>query len=193
MRQIGLKNIKVAKLLSDTDEGTTYDLPRKLERAISAKITPSSVSEKLYSDDDVEEIIGGFESCEVEIEINQLSLESRAFLQGSRLVDGELAESKNDIAPEIALGFQSLKSDGTYKHVWLYKGKFELAEDEFQTKTDKVESKTPKLKGTFFARVSDGLWRISLDESDIEGTEVEKQTRINNFTQTVPNPIAETP
>jgi len=39
-----------------------------------------------------------------------------------------------------------------------------LGEDEYSSKADKIDSKTPKLKGVFYAR-EDGKWRFSLDEN----------------------------
>lgn len=79
-RQIGLRDIHIAILKTDTNTGVTYDIPIKLERAISAKLSPKSNSENIYSDDSVEDIITAFEGVDVEIEVNQLSLTSRAKL-----------------------------------------------------------------------------------------------------------------
>lgn len=167
-RQIGLKDIHIALLTNDDNTGTTYDVPSKLERAISAKLAPKSNSENIYSDDTVEDVITAFEGVDVEIEINQLSLESRAKLQGAKIVKGVLIESKNDIPPTIALGFKSKKNNGKYRYVWLLKGKFELAEDEFDTEGEKPQPKSAKLKGTFFARDYDGNYRFIADEDAVD-------------------------
>lgn len=50
-RQIGLRDIHIAILTKDDNIGETYDTPVKLERAISAKISPKSNSDNIYSDD----------------------------------------------------------------------------------------------------------------------------------------------
>lgn len=163
-RQVGLKQFTIATLTKDDSTGVTYDVPVVLERAINAKIAPKTNSEKLYSDDSVEETINSFDSIDVEIELNQLSLESRALLQGAKVVKGVLIESKEDIAPTIALGFKSKKSNGKYRFVWLYKGSFEITEDEFATETNTKDGKTAKLKGTFYAREFDGNYRLIADE-----------------------------
>lgn len=165
-RQIGLENLTVALITSDTTSGITYETPEKLERSIKAKISPKTSSEKLYSDDTVEEILNNFDSCDVEIELNQLSVASRAKLQGSTIRSGMLIENKDDIAPELALGFRSKKSNGKYRYVWLLKGKFEIVEDEYETIGEKPTPKTSSLKGSFYPRTSDGNWRIMEDEGD---------------------------
>jgi phi13 family phage major tail protein len=166
-RQIGLRDIHIAVLTKDDSTGATYAVPQKLERAISAKITPKANTENLYSDDSVEDILLAFEGVEVEIEINQLSLGSRATLQGSNVVKGVLIENKGDIAPTLALGFKSKKHNGKYRFVWLLKGKFELASDEYDTEADKPDPKSAKLKGTFFSRDFDGNYRYIGDEDEV--------------------------
>lgn len=60
-RQIGLKDVHIAVLKSDDNTGVKYDPPVKLERAISAKLSPKSTSDNIYSDDAVEDIITAFE------------------------------------------------------------------------------------------------------------------------------------
>jgi len=169
-RQVGLKDIHIAILKTDDSTGTTYDTPIKLERAISAKLSPKSNSENIYSDDAVEDIITAFEGVDVEIEVNQLSLTSRAKLQGSKVVKGVLVENKDDLPPTIALGFKSKKNSGKYRFVWLLKGKFELATDEYDTEAEKPKAQSAKLKGKFYSRDFDGNYRFIADE-DIEGVD----------------------
>ena len=49
-RKIGIKDIYIAILTSDKSAGALYQPPQKLERAISAKLTPKVSSENIYSD-----------------------------------------------------------------------------------------------------------------------------------------------
>ncbi len=102
-RQVGLKDIYIATVTQDDSGAATYDTPSKLERAISAKLSPKTSSENIYSDDSVEDVILAFEGVDVEIEVNQLSLTSRAKLQGAKVVTGVLIESKDDIPPTLLL------------------------------------------------------------------------------------------
>ncbi len=111
-------------------------------------------------------MILAFEGVDVEIELNQLSLTSRAKLQGAKVVTGVLIESKDDIPPTIALGFRSKKSNGKYRYVWLLKGKFELTADEYDTEAEKPQPKSAKLKGSFYARDFDGNFRFIADEDE---------------------------
>jgi len=47
-RQLGLKDIHIAILKTDDATGAAYDLPIKLERAISAKLSPKSNSDNIF-------------------------------------------------------------------------------------------------------------------------------------------------
>ena len=186
-RQIGLENLTVAVVEEDKTTGIKYATPIKLERSIKAKISPKTSSEKLYSDDSVEEILNNFDSCDVEIEINQLQLKTRSLIQGAKIINGVLVENKDDIAPELALGFRSKKSNGKYRYVWLLKGKFEITEDEYETIGEKPTAQSNSISGSFYGRNSDGNWRIMEDE-DSEGADME---RLANWFKAVPEIIVE--
>lgn len=173
-RQIGLREFTICKLTKDENKTATYEKAQVLERAISAKITPKTSSESLYSDDTLEMVLNTFDSIEIEIEVNTLSMESRALLQGAKVLHGSLVESSDDIAPELAIGFKSKKSNGEYRYVWLLKGKFELTEDQYETVADKVKAQTSTIKGTFGSR-SDGHFRIICDsDAKVETTDKTK-------------------
>ena len=186
-RQIGLENLTVAVVEEDKTTGIKYATPIKLERSIKAKISPKTSSEKLYSDDSVEEILNNFDSCDVEIEINQLQLKTRSLIQGAKIINGVLVENKDDIAPELALGFRRKKSKGKYRYVWLLKGKFEITEDEYETIGEKPTAQSNSISGSFYGRNSDGNWRIMEDE-DSEGADME---RLANWFKAVPEIIVE--
>ena len=96
---------------------------------------------KIYIlDDSVEDVIAVFEGVDVENEVNQLSLASRA-----KVIKGVLIENKNYIPPTIALGFKSKKPNGKYRYLWLLKDKFELSSDEYDTEVEKLNPKSSKL------------------------------------------------
>jgi phi13 family phage major tail protein len=188
-RQIGLKDVSFAPLTKDDTTAATYGTVKKYERSISAKITPKSSSENEYSDDTIEDVVTQFDSVDVEIELNQLSLATRAFLQGAKLVNGVLIESKDDIPPYVYMAFKSKKANGKYRYVALFKGKFELPTDNFETQADKIKTQTATIKGTFMAREFDGNWRLIGDE-DVDGA----NSSLSEWLTTVPTiPVSTTP
>jgi len=191
-RQIGLQDISIAELLTDTKDGATYKAVEKLERSVSAKITPKSNSENLYSDDSIEDVAANMSQIDVEIELNQLSMESRAKMFGNKIINGILVENKDDVttAPYTALIFKSKKLNGKYRYVCLYKGKWELVGDEYSTQEEKIKASTAKVKGTFMARTFDGNYRLMADSDDTSVTVAD----LEEWFTTVPTiPIAVIP
>lgn len=85
----------------------------------------------------------------MEIETADLPLPVRAKILGNEIKDGVLIEKATDVPPHIALGFKSLKSNGKYRYVWLLKGVAQPMAEDYSTKKDNVEHKTPKVKFTF--------------------------------------------
>jgi phi13 family phage major tail protein len=94
-----------------------------------------------------------------------------------------LIENKDDIAPTLALGYRSKKNNGKYRFVWLLKGKFELATDEYDTEAEKRKAQNEKLKGKFYPRDFAGNYRFIADE---DGTTVDT-TIISSWFTTVPD------
>ena len=191
-RQIGLKDVHIALLKSDGPAGAAYDEPIKIGRAITAKITPNVTSEAVYSDDSMEEELKAPPVIDVEIEQSALTLGERAIILGKTYANGELVENANDTPPKLALMFRSEKSNSTasnpvYRYCVYYKGIFSEIEDEFETKGEKINPKSTKIKGKFYTREYDGNWRMMID-SDDESADKEK---IKDFFNDVPEPTKE--
>lgn len=189
-RIAGFSNPHIALLVADSAEAITYAKPEKLARGVKATVDPKTSSDKTYSDDVVEDIFNDFESIDVGLDINTLSNADRAKIQGSTIVKGMILDSKNDEAPFLALGFKALKTNGKYRYVWLLKGKFALASDDYETQKEKRDPKTQSLKSEFVPREKDGYWRFMVDEDD-EG--VDAETITNWFTEVPTVPIIPEP
>ena len=164
MAQVGLNDLHFAILAVDTKDELTYETPEEMVGAINATINPAVNTQELYADDQLWESVSTLGKINVEIETADLPLTVRADLLGNELIDGVLIESSFDVPPYIALGFRSLKSDGKYRYIWLLKGVAQPMAEDFTTKKDSVEHKTPKVKFTFMARVHDGQWKHTVDE-----------------------------
>jgi phi13 family phage major tail protein len=153
LAQVGLNDLHFAVLTEDTKEVLTYGIPEPMVGAINATINPTVNTQELYADDQLLESISALGKIDVEIETADLPLPIRAKVLGNKIVDGVLIENKEDIPPHIALGFKSLKSNGKYRYVWLLKGVAQPMAEDYSTKKDNVEHKTPKIKLTFMPRL----------------------------------------
>jgi len=162
--QVGLKNLYYAVLTKDDATGVSYLAPVKIAGAINAKISPKSNTEVLYADDGPDETTTALGEIDVEFEAKDISLADQAALLGHSIVGGVMLKKATDVAPYVALGFMSKKSNGKYRYLWLTKGMFALPDQEYATGEDKPKFQTPKLKGTFVKRAYDDLWQRIADE-----------------------------
>ncbi|MGF7186644.1 phi13 family phage major tail protein [Desulfitispora alkaliphila] len=170
MAQIGLRELHFATLEEDTKENLTYGEIEKLAGAINATINPTVNTQELYADDQLWESVSALGKIDVEIETAELPLTLRAKLTGSKLENGVLIEKASDSPPHIALGFKSQKSGGKYRYIWLLKGVAEPMAEDYSTKRDNVEHKTPQLRFVFMPRAHDGEWKHTADEGTPEFT-----------------------
>lgn len=163
--QIGLKNLYYAIMETDPAGGTpTYSAPVLISGAISANINPNTNSETLFADDGPHETATSLGNIELELNVADLDLDTQAALLGHTVTGGVLKRIATDTPPYVAIGFQSLKSNGHYRYTWLNKGKFRLPEQNHETKGDQINFQTPTIVGAFVARDADDEWERHIDE-----------------------------
>ena len=181
-RTCGCKDLYVAQVLKNTATQYVTGTPRKMSRMIKAKIDEKWTSDKIYSDDEPEEVIGAYEGTDVELEVNALAPQDRAFLFGQRYENGYLVKTSDDVAPEVAIGWRERKLNGKYEFKWLYVGKFaEGISDEANTKEGKLSPTTKSIKGSFYERSIDGKYEISVDESNLVNEDTDAKTALENW------------
>ncbi|KNF07006.1 phage major tail protein, phi13 family [Gottschalkia purinilytica] len=162
---IGLKDLHVCKLIKDDVETLQYDSEiKRIPDIQEIGITPNVVEAEGHADDVMRAQVSVISKYEVTMNLLSMSLEDKAFFLGSKIVNGVLETHTDDTPPEIALGFRSLNSDGTYRYVWLTKGKAKPIEDSYKTKGDNVEFQSKTLTFVFMARTHDGLPKLEAQE-----------------------------
>lgn len=164
---IGLSNLVYAKLTTDPEEGgkATYSTVKRIAGAISAKVNPNASSETLFADDGPFETASTVGKISLEMNVADLPLEAQAELFGHTITaEGVLIRKSNDIPPWVAVGFKSLKSNGSYRYTWLAKGKFSMPEQNNETKGDSISFQTPTTTGSFVKRECDDEWERHIDE-----------------------------
>ena len=133
-----------------------------LAAAISANITASTASEKLYADGKVKEEVSDFTGGKISVNTDDLSDEKSALLLGHTFsTETGLVAKSTDVAPYVGFGFVGeVVRDGVRAHraVWLTKVLFSEPADEFSTKTEKVSFGTAKLEGSLAPDCTD-TWK----------------------------------
>lgn len=167
-RTASFKDIHIAPVLVNTSTVYETGTPVKLARAIKGKISDKFSSEKLYSDDVVEDVATCYEGTDVELEVNSLAPQDKQMVFGHLYEMGYLVKNKDDRAPEVAVGYRAKKMNGKYEFTWMYVGTFGQGYDEeYETRGEKISTKTATLKGSFYERKIDGAFSIQVDESNL--------------------------
>lgn len=190
-RTKSFRDLYVARIISNTDKLYEADTPVKLARAIKGKVSDKFTTEKLYSDDGVEEVMEHYEGTDVEFEVNSLAPQDKALLFGHLYENGFLVKNKDDKAPEVAVGYRAKKLNGKYEFVWLYVGTFGQGyDDEYETDADKTTTQTATLKGSFYERALDGNYQVSVDESNLLDEHTDAAAAIKDWFAEVQEPKA---
>lgn len=175
--RIGCDNLVYA-LMDKEDTATTPPTYKEAEPAIgvmSVNINPNGAQETLFADDGPMETASTLGKIEVEIQKAYLTTKNKAELLGHQIdAKGGLVYGDSDVAPWTAIAFRTLKSNGNYRYLWLYKGKFTEPEDANETKGDSINFQSDTIKGQFtrlnYAYTVNGKkvrpWKYEMDQDD---------------------------
>lgn len=160
MATVGLRDLYYATI-TDSGTGVTYGAPSKIAKAISADLSVEYAEGTLYADDAIDDSIREFSGGELTLNTNDLSPEVCAALLGQKKgSDNVVFSNADDVAPEVAVGFKAKKTGGKFAFIWLYRIRFSVPSESYETKNDSITYKTPEITGKIMAR-SDGNWKAS--------------------------------
>ncbi len=112
MAKVGLSNFYYALNTKDDNTGVTYSAPVKVAGIISADIKTGSDTATLFADNGPAETATALGEITVDIELKDLPLEAQAALLGHKITAGVMENHASDAAPDVAILFESLKSNG---------------------------------------------------------------------------------
>ncbi|GAK09002.1 major tail protein [Geomicrobium sp. JCM 19038] len=160
---IDLRNFYVAKFNQDG----TYEKPVHFPWLKEANTTVNQEEALNHADGVVVETVNQVSSVELAIGMAALSIKEQAMLTGANIDEkGVMIDNSDDIAPEVAVGFESPKADGSARFVWLYRGRFSIPEESRQTKNDSIEFQDATINGRFIPREDDLNIRATVDSND---------------------------
>lgn len=188
MAVIGLDSL-VYCVMTDI-EAETYGEVKAVKGIKSADINPRTSQTANYADDMMIDSSEALEGVDVTIENADVPTSVLADWHGHTVDEnGVLIKKSSDIAPYIAIGFRSLKSDGKYRYKWLYKCKGQLGQESAKTKAEKVEFQSKTTQFVAMPRQRDAQWQVSADEGDTAlGADVITNWFARPYGEAVPTP-----
>lgn len=137
MATIGLRDLYRAPITVGEGGEETYGTPVRMAKAISAEMSVEVAEAILYADDGADEVVKEFVSGELTLNVNDLMPADLAAILGQTQDDDQVVYAgENDDPPYMAIGFRAKKANGMYKYIWLYKVKFAIPSESYQTKGD---------------------------------------------------------
>lgn len=179
--RIGCDNLVYVPMTTEdsADTAPVYGTVTKAPGVMSININPNGSQETLFADDGPMETASTLGKIDVEIQKNELTTQNKADLLGHAIDNnGALVYGDSDISPWVAIGFRTLKSNGKYRYIWLYKGKFTEPEDNNETKGDSINFQSDTISGQF-VRLNNSYvvggksvrpWKYELDTDSAEAS-----------------------
>lgn len=186
--RIGCDNLVYAPMTTEDTASAApiYGDVVKAPGVMHVNINPNGSQETLFADDGPMETASTLGKIEVEIQKNELTTQNKADLLGHQIdSNGAIVYGDSDVPPWVAIGFRTLKSNGKYRYIWLYKGKFSEPEDQNETKGDSINFQSDTITGQF-TRLNKSFaingkevrpWKYELDQDHPEA----KATAIPTF------------
>ena len=171
--RIGLKNMVIAPLTSDTEAGVSYGQLQLVAGSIEASITPENNDPDVQYADDVEwDVVYPDPEITFNTTLVDLPLSLQQQILGNALdTNGVLIKTATDEPGYFAVGFQSEKSNHKYRYVWLYKVRARPITENFGTKEGStINRQTQEVEWTAVPRIYDGQYQAVADEGENDFT-----------------------
>ncbi len=185
--RIGCDSLHYA-LMTTEDTATSAPVYATIKSApgvMHVNINPNASLATAFFDDGPGDTASTLGNIDVEIEKNSLTTENKADLLGHTIdANGGVAYADDDTPPFVAISFRTLKSNGKYRYVWLYKGRFADPEDNSETKSDSINFQSDTISGQFvklnypitIGAKSKRLWKYEIDADNPEANQAAMDT-----------------
>lgn len=183
MAYIGLAHPVIAKLASQsTVSGVTtptYSDAFLCGKAVSINVAPNYNEARLYADNILAEYAKEFKDGTITLGVDALPVEAQEIMFGHSLDSSkeEITYKSGDAGSYVGVGFYvDTIRQGTraYEASVIFRCLFAQGADDYTTKGDSIEFKTPSLEGAVSA-LDDGQWK----KSKVFTTEADAQAWIH--------------
>ena len=148
MANYGLKKPYIAQLNKATG---AYSNGMKCGKAVNLSVTPNYSEASLYGDDEQAEYEKSFNNASVTLGVTTLPINAATVLFGHTVSGQQITYKTTDESNYVGLGTIVSEIEAgvkTYKALILPCVKFSEAANEYSTKGDTIEFKTPSIEGS---------------------------------------------
>ena len=184
---VGLKNVVIAPLISDTEAAATYGTVQAMAGAIEASVTPGNTDPDIQYADDIEfSVLYPDPELSIKTKMADVPLAIQEMIFNNKIDDnGVLIRTASETPPYFAIGFKSEKSNGAFRYVWLYKCRAKPVTESYASKAGTtITRQTGEVEFTAIKRTFDKRYQAVADEGENGFTEAKGAT----FLQSVYEP-----
>ena len=192
MATIGLNELHYAEITEDENGYESYGIPQRITGVINASLVINTSETQLRADGECIDTVTVFDGGTFGINVCDIGADIAAKFLGCRIdKNGVLIQAKENKPKAVAIGFRSLKSDGNYKFVWLYRVVFGVPATEHNTNGELVNFTTQRLEGKIYPRnrpdsVGENVWKAERDDSSLlhlsQGSIIDQKYDTNKIT-----------
>lgn len=140
-----------------------YEKPFAFGKAVALQVTPNYAEGQLYADDVQAEYDKEFNYADVTLGTSTIPIQAHNQMFGHKVEEEQKAVTMNanDENGFVGMGWITVeKVDGVRNYIgnFLYKAKFSEPSEDYATKGESVEYKTPSISGRALAE-DDGDWK----------------------------------
>ena len=145
----------IAPIVSEKDGVITYGKGMILDRLMNVKVSPEYESPTVFADDGIAEQMNLFKSAAVELGTTTIPVDAEPIIFGNTYDEenNTITDKSEDNGSFCGFGFficERIDGKNVYKLHWLKKVKFKVPSDEFETKGETINFKTPTISGTAY-------------------------------------------
>lgn len=145
----GVSDVYVAKVLTDNEEGITFDTPKRLCFTATVSKETSSDSATVYLDNKPMIVVSSEGADEITITGSVIDLDVLAEIIGKTYdKDLDMLIDTERVPDYFAIGYVEGMTDGTKRYSFRYKGMFSIPGEEVNTADDGTDSTQQSLTFT---------------------------------------------
>lgn len=148
---VGIDQVYYALITQDDADDYVAGTPAILAPAIKMSAEPNVSNEPQYADNKAFDVMIGEGETKLTFDATAIPVEVQAIILGKQFdaASGRIFDAGGEaVPPDVALGFRSKKSNGSYRYFWYLKGKFSAPKEEADTQAEKMTPKPAQLMYT---------------------------------------------
>lgn len=163
----GLSNFHMAIVEQDDADMVTFGSVKHVEGAVSVSVDPNTDSNTKYADNGPFAVLNTLEDIDMSMAAIDIPREIKKEMYDNKEVNGVIFSNKDDVAKEVAVGFEAKIRGGGTRFYWFLKGTPEIIGVEHETDEGSIESKDAELNLKFTPLRYNGNWKAELDSDQV--------------------------